>query len=228
MASVVATRVAIGLTLIAVFGGLLTADYLTGHGYGVIALVVLLVGGGVYEYAAMAGTDSPLPVRLLTLGGMAYALVRGLGHAVHPDLHLLQAPLVVGLAYWIGFQHLRGAPSIERFRGLAAAALGFFYIPVLGSFALDVRFHFPPGEPVVGIYGFLYVVAIAKGTDIFAFFVGRTFGKTKLVPSVSPGKTVAGFVGAVGGAVVITGVFVWLTPLGKLIPLPWRRGWGSS
>ncbi len=43
--------------------------------------------------------------------------------------------------------------------------------------------------------------------DTFAFFSGRFFGKHKLIPSVSPNKTVEGAVGAIVGAVVSFGIF---------------------
>lgn len=47
-----------------------------------------------------------------------------------------------------------------------------------------------------GIYALLFLLILIWGADISAFFVGRKFGRKKLVPQVSPGKTVAGLYGA--------------------------------
>lgn len=57
--------------------------------------------------------------------------------------------------------------------------------------------------------GFLlcFLLLVIWGTDVGAYFVGRTFGKRKLAPDISPGKTRAGFVGGVIVA-CITGVVV--------------------
>ena len=40
-------------------------------------------------------------------------------------------------------------------------------------------------------------------SDTFAYFVGRKWGRNKLIPKVSPGKTVQGAVGAVVGSVMV-------------------------
>ena len=44
---------------------------------------------------------------------------------------------------------------------------------------------------------FLYVIIVVSIADSAAFFVGRMMGKTPLLPNISPGKTVEGFIGGV-------------------------------
>ena len=44
---------------------------------------------------------------------------------------------------------------------------------------------------------FLYLIIVISISDSAAFFVGRMMGKTPLLPSISPGKTVEGFIGGV-------------------------------
>ena len=53
---------------------------------------------------------------------------------------------------------------------------------------------------------------IVWATDSGAYFVGRKFGKTKLIPSVSPNKTVEGSLGGIVSAVVVALIMVFLYP----------------
>jgi phosphatidate cytidylyltransferase len=54
-----------------------------------------------------------------------------------------------------------------------------------------------------GVWLILLVVALVAAADIGAYFVGRTLGKTKLAPSVSPGKSWAGFWGGLVSAMAL-------------------------
>jgi phosphatidate cytidylyltransferase len=64
-----------------------------------------------------------------------------------------------------------------------------------------------------GIDLLLWVFIVTWATDIGAYFVGRAFGKTKLAPSISPNKTMAGLYGGVAAATLLAGAWVYLRNL---------------
>ena len=63
----------------------------------------------------------------------------------------------------------------------------FIFLPFVASLLFMVM---TPGI-------FLYVIIVVSISDSAAFFVGRMMGKTPLLPNISPGKTVEGFIGGV-------------------------------
>ncbi len=70
-----------------------------------------------------------------------------------------------------------------------------------------------------GLFLLLWVFLVTWATDIGAYFVGRALGRTKLAPSISPGKTVAGLYGGIAVATLIAGAWVLLTDLGRWLLL---------
>jgi phosphatidate cytidylyltransferase len=62
----------------------------------------------------------------------------------------------------------------------------------------------------------LWVFVITWSTDIGAYFTGRRFGRRKLAPSISPGKTVEGLYGGIAAATLLGGAWV----LARGLPLP--------
>ena len=57
----------------------------------------------------------------------------------------------------------------------------------------------------------LFIFVCAWSTDTFAYFSGRFFGKHKLIPHVSPNKTVEGSIGGIIGAAVACFVYARLS-----------------
>ena len=73
---------------------------------------------------------------------------------------------------------------------------GIFYIGFCSSHLILLR-SFPQG-----IYWLLALTAITVCSDTGAYYTGRMFGKTKLYPALSPGKTREGAVGGIIGGLL--------------------------
>ncbi|MEM8757076.1 MAG: phosphatidate cytidylyltransferase [Planctomycetota bacterium] len=105
----------------------------------------------------------------------------------------------------------------RTFEGVVASAGGvllvFVYLGVLGGFWLLLRFDH-------SAWICLWVVLVTKSCDIGAFFVGRRFGRHKLAPWLSPGKTQEGLIGGVvfAGFVAAAGIAA-LASAGLEVPL---------
>jgi phosphatidate cytidylyltransferase len=80
-----------------------------------------------------------------------------------------------------------------------------------------------------GVAILLFSVFLVKINDVGAYFTGRTFGKHKLIPWLSPGKTWEGFVGGILVTIACAvGVGSWLHFAG-VAALPdgaWAYPWG--
>lgn len=219
MDPVVKTRIKVGAALAVVILGLLTIDHFTGRGLCLGLIYTAAVVFGLREFAILAASaGAAMPTRRLMLAGAVLALLPLLGEEAGLAWAEELTPLIwVLFLFSILIPPLGGAPSKAVFAGITASAFGLLYVWFLASYILRLRYL--PGDGV-GEAAVLYTIFIAKGTDIFAFFVGKYFGRRKLIPNISPGKTVAGFVGGMGGAVIITASFLALTPLSLV--LPWR------
>ncbi|MGI6644495.1 MAG: phosphatidate cytidylyltransferase [Bacilli bacterium] len=66
---------------------------------------------------------------------------------------------------------------------------------------------------VISSFLLLYVVIGTIGTDIGAYFVGVLFGKRKLIPRISPNKTVEGFIGGIVLSFVASFLFALICSL---------------
>ncbi len=90
--------------------------------------------------------------------------------------------------------------------------LGFMYIPFMLSHFILLR------QSEDGTTWVFLILMLAFSGDIAAFYVGKTIGRKKLIPLVSPGKTVEGtvglFIGSILGCVLFRILFYPKLPLG--------------
>lgn len=185
-------------------------------------LLGALAAVGAWEFyrIARAGGSTPMPVIGVVLAALIPIGVHG------QVLRVLTVPLyawvllvlaVLAAAIW-----LRGVDG----RPLGAASTtvyGALYTGATLSFAYVLRYHnYAVGE-TAGALTVLFPVLLTWASDIGAYFSGRLIGGRKLMPSVSPGKTVAGAVGAIVVTVAVTYGFVhWvLIPQAQLAFTPW-------
>jgi len=74
--------------------------------------------------------------------------------------------------------------------------LGVMYVPLLMSHFILIR-----QEPA-GIRWIFFILVLAFSGDIAAYYVGKGMGRRKLLPEVSPGKTVEGTIGLFAGSII--------------------------
>ena len=89
--------------------------------------------------------------------------------------------------------------------GVGVTVFGVLYIVFLGGFLVSMRVGFEifPGLSTK-LLGFFFLVVM--GSDTGAYYVGKNFGKHKLVPKISPNKTWEGLIGGVLLAIVFAAV----------------------
>ncbi|HEY8422036.1 MAG TPA: phosphatidate cytidylyltransferase [Thermoclostridium sp.] len=89
-------------------------------------------------------------------------------------------------------------PRRFTIKDVAVTLLGMAYIPFLLSFIFMVRL-------MDHGYELSWLIIIGTfSTDTFAYFIGKFFGKRKLLPEISPNKTIAGGIGGILGSIVCT------------------------
>jgi phosphatidate cytidylyltransferase len=102
------------------------------------------------------------------------------------------------------------------------ALFGWFtLIPTWAAFVL-IRSHDYTLDSYQGAQLIMFLFLIVWSADIGAYFVGKSLGKNKLMPNVSPGKTFEGFLGGLFCACVLTaiaGYFMHFTSVQMLTAL---------
>lgn len=217
--------VAAPLAIWAVFAG----------GAALAALLAIVAALGAWEYyrIARAVGHRPFGEAGIALAGVAPLVVHAhyLGVATLPLSVVVLAVLAIAAAtIW------RRGPGGAPLATAAVTVFGVLYTGVTLSFGYGLRYQDVvvgfDGAPGIGevslagrtvqlsLGGLLLVLplVVTWASDIGGYAFGRMFGRRKLIPSVSPGKTVEGAVGALLTSVLVAWLYVKLVmqPVGQL------------
>lgn len=177
-----------------------------------LVLLTVLVLAGAWEWSAF----------LRAPGRLARALYVAFLALMMPLIwHVTETPqgreivLAIAIGWWIAaLGWIVLAP--QRVASWSAALAGM--LALVPAWLALVRLRF---DLVRGAEWMLFALLLVFAADIGAFFAGRTFGRTRLAPSVSPGKTWEGVLGgaAAGALVAIAGSRWFGVPLRAFLPL---------
>lgn len=163
---------------------------------------------GLHEYFMMTQSVLVLPPAIGILWGGAVA-----------GAMMIATPETVVVVLLAGFfltfaLSLRDLQPQRSFIGLSVMLLGVLYIGFLLPHLVWVRAQ-PDGAAWV-----FFLLSVVMIGDSAAYGAGRMWGKRKLIPHISPGKTIEGSIGAVGGNVLTAlGGWLWLLPDRSLLEL---------
>lgn len=230
-----ATRITLGTALVVAVGAILYGDVALADRTGLTAapgfwalLVASLVAGAAEFFRMLRARGLPAQPRL----GLVFIVlfvatvffetqqfephVRAWLHGRGLEIYLLLVVALVFAAFLAEIGRVERAGN-DMGRALASVAwtvLGVLTVGLLGVFLAKVRFLSP--DSMRGLAYLALTLGVVKGSDVGAYTVGSLVGRRKLVPALSPSKTLEGMAGGLAagiGAAIGLGVgwcgFAW-------------------
>nr|WP_217434902.1 phosphatidate cytidylyltransferase [Marinifaba aquimaris] len=180
-------------------------------GFSIFTGIVVAIGA--WEWGPFIGFSKKrlrLSLVAIVIGLMAYLFNHY--ELYHTTDHILNSAyteyaLIAAASWWIAALGLvltypRSAHGWKSFAWLKGL---FGLVTLLPTWiaAIAIRSHGYESEAITGAWLLLFVFALVWAADIGAYFAGKAFGQHKLMPNVSPGKTMEGMFGGLVAAFAV-------------------------
>jgi phosphatidate cytidylyltransferase len=180
---------------------------------GLVVLVAVLGTRELYDLARRTG------IRPLDAAGLAASAVvpPAIYMIVAKEQAVVRSALPYAAAGWVmlvlTIALATRKPADRPLAAVATTLLGVAYAAALPAFLLELRHDSHPERSWAGAALVFFPLVVTWVGDTAAMFGGRVIGGRKLAPTVSPGKTRAGAVGGILGALLVAPVFSsWIFP----------------
>jgi phosphatidate cytidylyltransferase len=154
------------------------------------ALITFLIVGGMVEYNHMIFDKSQI---LEKSEGLIAAILFPLAAYLGNSHFLLSMITLFVLAFFLIFP-VKVKKQTFDVTSVMKVVFGFLYIPLMMSYFILIR------NMDGGVTWIYFILVLAFAGDTVAFYIGRKFGKKKLLPFISPGKSVEGTIGLIAGS----------------------------
>ena len=188
-------------------------------------LTLLLISAAGWEWARLNGVQAMLPA---VASGLLLAVVCGASLSQLAQVGQSATLWWLALAAWVlggGYALRQGPSGWPRLPAALRWALGLAGLWLAWLAMAQAR--------TIGINFLLSVMCVVWAADIAAYFTGRAFGRNKLAPTISPGKSWEGVYGGVAGVILLA--LGWLALESRFsfdspsvfLLLQQRQGWGG-
>ena len=197
------TVILLGVVFYGLLGGSTISVFLVG------GIIMLLNVAGLLEFYGMVNANRLPRFKWLglaggiTLVGTLFVYLSGLakpqlGEPTTGGVAELELGIFAVLLLTLLGRRVFAHPSAPSFSMVGHTMLGVLYVSWLLGFLLKIYFFAAPSAAGFDAgYCLLFFILATKCSDIGAYSLGSLIGRHKMIPSVSPGKTWEGFVGAI-------------------------------
>ncbi|HJW92523.1 MAG TPA: phosphatidate cytidylyltransferase [Thermoanaerobaculia bacterium] len=179
------------------------------HEYVFDATIALVAGLALYEFLILGERKGYRVPKTICIAVMLFIVGAFVLEPISVEMGVFIALLLIPASYVFN----SGNMLEDSLPSSAIAVMSTLYVGMLGGSLIRLRNDFPLDGPKL-VFFLLIVVWLG---DSGAYYVGRTFGKHRLSPRISPKKSIEGFAGGIAtsfiAAIVIHFTFFPRFPL---------------
>ena len=152
-------------------------------------IVSLFVGLGLYEFFRLSSAKKIFPISFAYVGIFSGIVLPYITYCYRPTGGIWEMIFFILILITLFIIHFTRKDSRNAVNLIAVTLFAIFYIGWFFTFLVKIRF-LEDGHKLVA-----YLLLVTKAGDIGAYLVGYKFGRHKLIPRISPNKSVEGAIG---------------------------------